>query len=99
MTLIACGLNHKTAPIRLREQLAVTPDQHAHWLQDLTGQTYIQEAALLSTCNRTEFYCDTDESEALLPWFAERHTLAIDDLAPHFYCYQDSDATRHAMRG
>lgn len=98
MTLIACGLNHKTAPIQLREQLAVTPEQHHLWLQGLRKETGIEEIAILSTCNRTEFYCDTPEAETLLPWIAEHKTLRLEDLAPHFYWHQDQEATRHAMR-
>lgn len=98
MTVIACGLNHKTAPIGLRERLAVTPDEHDRWLLELRDQTGVSEAALLSTCNRTEFYYDAPAQAPLIEWLAKQSTLSTEELSPHFYSYSEADATRHAMR-
>ena len=56
MPLFALGLNHTTAPLRVREQVAFQSDTLATALRDLLGQPKVKEAAILSTCNRTEVY-------------------------------------------
>lgn len=99
MTLIACGVNHKTAPIHIREQLAVTPDQHSTLLQALTSDAAVNEAAILSTCNRTEVYCETPQSDhELIPWLAEQSGVDANELHEHLYLHTDAAATQHAMR-
>ncbi|MEN6540540.1 MAG: glutamyl-tRNA reductase, partial [Mizugakiibacter sp.] len=57
MPLIALGLNHLTAPVALREQVAFAPEETSAALTDLAGQPGVEEALILSTCNRTELYC------------------------------------------
>ena len=56
MSLYALGLNHTTAPVDLRERVAFAPDRLADALRELTGAHTVKEAAILSTCNRTEVY-------------------------------------------
>ena len=56
--LLTLGLNHNTAPIDIREKLVFAPEQLNDSLQALTNLSSIEEAAILSTCNRTEIYCD-----------------------------------------
>lgn len=98
MVYIACGLNHKTAPINVREKVAFAPTAQTDLLLNLVAQPNIHEAAVLSTCNRTEIYCETDEPESLLPWLAQEHRLSPQQLTEHFYCYHDQAALRHTMR-
>ena len=64
MPLIAVGLNHTTAPLALRERVSFSPDSIGVALQALRDQTqgFISEAAIVSTCNRTELYCAVSES-------------------------------------
>ncbi|MFA6303267.1 MAG: glutamyl-tRNA reductase, partial [Legionella sp.] len=61
MVFVACGLNHKTAPLEMREKIAISPTMHDSLLNSLIDLPEINEAALLSTCNRTEIYCDTKD--------------------------------------
>ncbi|MEK7759182.1 MAG: glutamyl-tRNA reductase, partial [Pseudomonadota bacterium] len=57
MRLIAFGINHKTAPVAIREQAAFAPEQLPQALREITAQAGVDEATILSTCNSTEVYC------------------------------------------
>ncbi len=101
MVFLACGLNHKTAPIELREQFATSgDDNHRQMLQDLVGQTAINEAVLLSTCNRTEIYCETantDKSD-IIGWLENQQAGHHIPLEKTLYLYESHTAIKHAMR-
>ena len=84
MTLYACGINHKTAPVAIREKVVFDPQTIDHDLQDLIAQSYIHEVLILSTCNRTEIYCVVDEIDSVKAWFCNHFGLIID-----FYNYLD----------
>jgi len=64
MHLFAFGINHKTAPVAIREQAAFAPERLPAALEDLTTRAGIDEAAILSTCNRTEVYCRLDQDDS-----------------------------------
>jgi len=100
MTLLALGLNHLTAPIAVREQLAIAPDALAWALRDLTAQPGVAEAALLSTCNRTEVYCRVERGAERLPesWLARLGQLHLDQLHGYLYRHEDGAAVRHLFR-
>ena len=98
MAFIVCGINHKTAPLALREKMALPTDVHEKQLERLLRHPDIHEATLLSTCNRTELYCETDNPALLLPWLAQEHQVSIQSLASSFYCYEGYDAIRHLLR-
>lgn len=100
MTLLAFGINHKTAPVRIRERVAFTPERLPNALQDLTAHNAISEAAILSTCNRTELYCGLDNSDPaeVLGWFREFHGLKPAELDPYVYTHPDRLAVRHILR-
>jgi glutamyl-tRNA reductase len=98
MTLFALGLNHRTAPIKVREQVAFTFDSLGHALADLLGQRRVKEAAILSTCNRTELYCHGSDARPVAEWLAGYHHLAPGSLAPHLYTLPEDQAVRHAFR-
>ncbi|MEO8134905.1 MAG: glutamyl-tRNA reductase [Betaproteobacteria bacterium] len=98
MSLYAIGLNHQTAPLALREQVVFGVDALTVALRDLFGKRLAREAAILSTCNRTEIYCRAEEPDAVARWLADYHRLAIDRVAPHLYIHPDERAVTHAFR-
>lgn len=100
MTLLALGINHKTAAVEVREQVAFTPSQLETALAELKRLSQVQEAAILSTCNRTELYCVTEAEgeKAILDWLGRFHGLAVEQLAQCAYHYHDEAAARHLMR-
>ena len=100
MTLLAFGINHKTAPVDIREKVAFAPEKLSIALQELTQQTPIYEAAILSTCNRTELYCglEDDDLQALIEWFSRFHNLSADDVKPYIYAHTDIEAVQHILR-
>ncbi|MCP1313817.1 glutamyl-tRNA reductase [Halomonas sp. 707D7] len=100
MTLLALGINHRTASVAVREQVAFTPMQLESALGELRCLPHIREAAVLSTCNRTELYCVTNSAgeQAVLEWLSRFHDLSVEELARCAYHYLDHDAARHLMR-
>lgn len=100
MPIVALGLNHQTAPLALREQVAFAPEALASALADLRGLDGVREAAILSTCNRTELYCSVDEGQEKAPdiWLHSHFGLAGARLESYLYRYQDADAARHMFR-
>ncbi|PMR79426.1 glutamyl-tRNA reductase [Halomonas urumqiensis] len=100
MTLLALGINHRTATVEVREQVAFTPTQLDAALVELRALPAVKEAALLSTCNRTELYCVTESQGEyeILDWLGRFHGLAVEDLSHCAYHYLENDAARHLMR-
>lgn len=100
MTLLALGISHKSAPVSLRERLAFSTDSLVIALQDLRAQMKVPEAAILSTCNRTEVYCKLDElkPKAIIHWLSNFHKLTLTELSPHIYAHVDHEAIRHLLR-
>jgi glutamyl-tRNA reductase len=97
MPIIACGINHKTAPIALREKVVFAREKLSLYLHDLVTQENIKEAVILSTCNRSELYCNTDDIKKISAWFCRQHQMSSDDLLPFMYFYQDRQAIEHIM--
>lgn len=95
---VACGLNHKTAPLNVREKIAIPESRHGALLHELVGLPAVNEAVILSTCNRTEIYCDTDKPEHIVTWLAEANGLEPGALASCFYSHHDHEGIRHALR-
>lgn len=97
--VLAIGLNHETAPVELREKLAIAESELAAELLDLKAATGAREGVILSTCNRTEIIVPGDTSEThLLDWLARRADVPQDILRQHIYTYDNLDAARHLMR-
>ncbi|NTV11474.1 MAG: glutamyl-tRNA reductase [Zoogloea sp.] len=98
MQLFALGLNHHTAPLDIREQVAFQPEALGQALADFVRAKPVKEAAILSTCNRTELYFATGEPQHAADWFADYHRVALPDIAPHLYSLPQRDAVRHVFR-
>jgi glutamyl-tRNA reductase len=98
MPLFALGLNHSTAPIKVREQVAFHGDMLATALRDLLGQPKVREAAILSTCNRTEVYFNGGETEPVVDWLEHFHRVPKASLAPYVYTLAQDKAVPHAFR-
>ncbi len=98
MGLYACGLSHHSAPLALRESLALTHERMTELLHHLKEQRAANEAVVLSTCNRFELYVQAPSSEALLPQLAAFCEVDEAMLAPHWYCHHGQTATQHLMQ-
>ncbi|MEC8207449.1 MAG: glutamyl-tRNA reductase [Pseudomonadota bacterium] len=100
MTIVALGINHKTASVELREKVAFSPEQMSEALQQLSGHAHFNEAVIVSTCNRTEIYCSLAErnSQTLLHWLASFHGLDEQELSNNIYYHEGTEAINHLMR-
>lgn len=112
MHLLAVGLNHTTAPVALREQVAFPADQIGHavaaarsWFGRNDNSHVSDEAAILSTCNRTELYAASDLTDgvesaidATAHFLADYHHLPYAELRPYLYTLPQDNAVRHAFR-
>jgi hypothetical protein len=98
MQLYALGLNHHTAPLAVREQVAFDPRRLPEALVELTHGHSVREAAILSTCNRTELYCTGATPEAAAQWLADYHRLEPQKISPYLYTLPSRDAVRHMFR-
>ncbi|MEZ5615653.1 MAG: glutamyl-tRNA reductase [Rhodocyclaceae bacterium] len=98
MQVFALGLNHHTAPLAVREQVAFDPLRLPQALVELTHGREVREAAILSTCNRTELYCAAEAPEAAARWLAEYHRLQPQNISPYLYTLPSREAVRHMFR-
>lgn len=100
MALLVLGVNHRTASLSVRERLAFAEERYGEALRAGRAACKLSELALVSTCNRTEFYAadDNADPETLLLWLADERGIAIEELRPCIYQYQDEAAARHMMR-
>ncbi len=98
MQLFAFGINHHTAPLDIREHVAFPQESVQHALHDLVGHRPVKEAAIVSTCNRTEIYCNTDAPEQAVNWLANFHHLQPVDLEPYLYKLTREQAVKHVFR-
>jgi len=100
MALLAFGINHKTAPVDIREKVAFAPDRLQDACKELVSIGDVSEVAILSTCNRTELYCCVNDPDAVLieQWFSDYHHLSVDDILPYVYKYPGLEAVRHLLR-
>jgi glutamyl-tRNA reductase len=108
MQLLTLGLNHTTAPLAVRERVAFVPEEVGLTIGRLRERLSqpsggrVSEAAIVSTCNRTELYCAADEPEraqqALQEFVAAEKQLSLDELQRHTYVLPQASAVRHAFR-
>ena len=98
MPLAVLGVSHHSAPLDVREKLAFPPERQAEALAQLAAQPGVAEAALLSTCNRTEIVCRAEDLEAVRAWLRAHADQEGVALEPHLYCHLDDGAVRHLFR-
>jgi glutamyl-tRNA reductase len=98
MSLFTLGLNHTTAPLSVREKVVFAPDVLTEALRDLTAARRVKEAAILSTCNRTEVYFEGGDPEPVAAWLADFHRLPPETLAPYVYTLPRDKTVTHAFR-
>lgn len=103
MSLLVVGINHKSAPLALRERVSFAPEQLEAALTRALREAALDEVAILSTCNRTEIFAaattDFDDSwRRALAWLSAYHGLSVDELRSCCYAYPERDALRHMMQ-
>ncbi|NCF44888.1 MAG: glutamyl-tRNA reductase [Proteobacteria bacterium] len=101
MSILAYGLNYRTAPLALRERVAFPEDSLGAALRDLKhDMPAIAEVAIVSTCNRTELYCaaNSECADDLGSWLSQRRDVDLQELQGASYQYWDHDAARHSIR-
>jgi len=100
MPLIALGINHLTAPVSLREQVAFDPEAAGEALHELTREPGVEEAMILSTCNRTELYVGVTAGAESIPqaWLSRHHRLTPGKLDEFLYRHDEREAVRHMFR-
>lgn len=100
MQVLSIGLNHTTAPVEVRERAAVASEHLDDALNDISKLSHVEEATILSTCNRTEIYCHVPDSNSDLVknWLCDFHELPKNEVAPYLYTLPNQDAVKHAFR-
>ena len=100
MALLALGLNHATAPLDIREKVVFGDEIVSDALHDLRKHGGVDEAAILSTCNRTEIYCshDLQDLNRLVDWLTGYHGFRRAELQPFLYSHPDASAVKHMLR-
>ena len=103
MSIVAVGINHKTAPVAVREKISFNPDQLTLALQEMLSAVQCKEAAILSTCNRTELYIVQDgkvelTKERVLQWLESYHKVPAATILSSLYWHTDQKAVNHMMR-
>src|SRR5688500_4257038 len=98
MELLTFGLNHQTAPLAVRERVVFHAESLVQALRDLTDAKRVKEAAIISTCNRTEVYCSADEPREAEAWLAAYHQMKPRELEPYLYHFPQEQAVKHAFR-
>ena len=98
MQLFTFGINHQTAPLAVREQVAFNEDGMENALRDLVENGAAKEAAILSTCNRMELYCNAAHPEHAVDWLAQYHHLPRKEIEPYLYTLPREHAVKHSFR-
>jgi glutamyl-tRNA reductase len=98
--ILVLGLNHKSAPVDVRERISFGPDILVGALRSLTDSPEVSEAVILSTCNRTEVYCalSSTQDAPVAPWLGRFHGIDVDRITPYLYTYLDRNAVAHLLR-
>src|SRR5712692_8329439 len=98
MQLALVGLSHKTAPVEVRERLAFSSDGVRNALTALTGRHEVQEAIILSTCNRVEVVAQSSGDDTIREFLCDFHQIPHDSVSKHLYSFRNADAIRHVFR-
>jgi len=100
MPLFTIGISHHTAPIEIREKVAIPRTEYAARVSALCAQPGIEEAVILGTCNRTEIYCLSSQvgREVAMDWIYQSNGIPSGQLDGHFYSHEGEEAARHLIR-
>src|SRR5689334_18956287 len=98
MPLHVFGISHNSAPLEIRERLAFPPERQGEALAELASQPGVGEAVLVSTCNRTEVYCQAQDAASVRDWLEREAAKTGVALAAHLYWHTGDAAVRHAFR-
>lgn len=98
MPILTYGINHKATPISVREKWSFNDTQALKALQQIKQQCAMNEAMILSTCNRTEIYTTEENTQALDSWLKQREPSQHQELEQYAYAYHGLDAIQHIMR-
>jgi glutamyl-tRNA reductase len=103
LSIVAVGINHKTAPVAVREKISFNPDRLSVALQEMLSEVQCREVAILSTCNRTELYLVQDgdfnvTQQRIIKWLEQYHNVPASTILPSLYWHKDQQAVNHMMR-
>lgn len=98
MPLFSCGINHQTAPIDIRERLVYNNQQTQIALSEICRLEAVNEAVMVSTCNRTEIYMAGERADTVLDWFQEKASAANIPILSNCYLHADEAAVKHLLR-
>lgn len=100
MSLVVFGVNHKSAPLAVRERLSFPPERLGRALSELTACEGVEEAAILSTCNRTDLYCGVDATsgDRAFEWLKAVGSLSTTEARRYVYTHRAESAVRHILR-
>lgn len=102
VTIVTMGLNHKTAPVEIREQISFTSQEKEEVLEIITNNNEIKEGVLLATCNRTEVYVVSSEkaigAEFIPELLSQFSTLSLDEIKDYLYTYSNLEAVTHLYK-
>jgi glutamyl-tRNA reductase len=100
MPLFTIGISHHTAPIEIREKVAIARSEYSDRVSELCALPGMEEVVVLSTCNRTEIYCLSTEAgkQGLVDWVHRVNDIPAGELDRHFYHHEGEDAARHLVR-
>lgn len=98
MSFFALGVNHQTASVELREQVAFNPEKLKEVLLEQSRHPDLNDMVVVSTCNRTEVYAMAENADMVLDWLAQKNGVDVNQLNKHVYQYENADAVTHLMR-
>ena len=98
MSFFALGVNHQTASVELREQIAFNAERLAQLLLKQRQHSSLKDMVVVSTCNRTEVYAMTEDADSVLNWLAQVNNIDVKQLIHHVYRYENAQAVTHLMR-
>lgn len=98
MSFFALGVNHQTASVELREQIAFNAERLSRLLAEQRHHQNLKDLVVVSTCNRTEVYAMAENVESLLKWLADANNIDVKQLIHHVYRYENTQAITHLMR-
>src|SRR5437868_13266696 len=103
MEIVLVGLNHRSAPVEVRERVSFTNDQARQAAEELRERGILHETLVLSTCNRSEVYgvppeATRESAAALSKYLCSFHSVQLDLVSPSLYHHYDRHAVRHLFR-